>query len=148
MIVVTFWSHISCSLLVLSLSSVKRGPDIGEMWELEACVFCKGTCGEAILDNRPVWVAGVCVSPVACLAARLLQGWLNLLWLAGLNQVCWVVVRSVGPFLVDQMTSCSFWFFLVGLVHLTLRDCILPRRHHTTVPVLCLHSLLLSIRNT
>ena len=34
MIVVTSWSHISCSLLVLSLSSVNRGPDIGEMWEV------------------------------------------------------------------------------------------------------------------
>ena len=80
MIVVTSSSHISCSLLVLSLSSVKRGPDIGEMWELESCVFCKGTCSELVLDNRPMWIAGVCVSPVACgvvdsvLAARLVAG--------------------------------------------------------------------------
>ena len=51
MLVVISWSHISCLLLVLSLSSVKRGPDIGEMWELEACVFCKSICGE------PVWTA-------------------------------------------------------------------------------------------
>ena len=80
MIVVTSWSHISCSLLVLSLSSIKRGPDIGEMWELGDCVFCKGICGEPIMDNRPMWVAGVCVSPVACgavdsvLAAGLVAG--------------------------------------------------------------------------
>ena len=66
MIVVTSWSHISCELLVLSLSSVKRGPDIGEMWELESCVFCKGTCGEPVLDSRPMWVAGACVSRVPC----------------------------------------------------------------------------------
>ena len=59
MIVVTSWSHISSSLLVLSLSSVKRGPDIGEMWKLEACVFCKSICSEPILDSSPMWAAGV-----------------------------------------------------------------------------------------
>ena len=104
MIVVTSWSHISSSLLVLSLSSVKRGPDIGEMWELEACVFCKGTCGEPILDNRPVWVAGVCVSPVAwgavdsVLAAVLVAGvaespagsWAEP-GLLGCGEVCWSI---------------------------------------------------------
>ena len=58
-IVVTSWSHISCSLLVLSLASVKRGPDIGEMWELETCVFCISICGEPVLDSSPMWVAGV-----------------------------------------------------------------------------------------
>ena len=54
MIVVISWSQISCPLLVLSLSSIKRGPDNREMWELEACVICKGTCGELALDNRSV----------------------------------------------------------------------------------------------
>ena len=104
MIAVTSWSHISCSLLVPSLSSLKRGPDIGEMWELGDCVFCKGTCGEPILDNRPVWVAGVCVSPVACgvmdsvLAARLVAGvaespvggWAEPV-LLGCGDVCWSI---------------------------------------------------------
>ena len=104
MIVVTSWSHISYSLLVLSLSSVKRGPDIGEMWGLESCVFCKGTCSEPILDNRPVWVAGVCASPVACgvvdsvLAARLVAGaaesptssWVEP-GLLGYGEVCWSI---------------------------------------------------------
>ena len=104
MIVVTSWSHISCLLLVLSLSSVKRETDIGEMWGLEACVFCKGTCSEPVLDNRPVWVAGVCVSQVACgavdsvLAALLVTGvaespagsWAEP-GLLGCGEVCWSI---------------------------------------------------------
>ena len=131
MIVLPSWSHISCSLLVLSLSSIKRGPDIGEMWELGHCVFYKGTCGEPILDNRPMWVAGVCASPVACgamdsvLATGLVAGVVESPVGSWAEPVCWAVVRSVVPFLVDQMTSCSFWFFLVGLVHLILHDCVI-----------------------
>ena len=99
MIVVISWSNISCSLLVLSLSSVKRGPDIGE---LESCVFCKGICGEPILDNRPV--AGVCASLVACgvvdsvLAAGMVAGvaespvgsWAEP-GLLGCGEVCWSI---------------------------------------------------------
>ena len=98
MIVVTSWSHISCSLLVLSLSSVKRGPDIGEMWELEACVFCKGTCSEPILDNRTACVAGVCVSPVAC-------GVVDLVVAAGL--VAGVAESSVGSWAEPGLLGCG-----------------------------------------
>ena len=57
------------------------------------------------------------------LAAGLVVGWLNLLQVAGLNQVCWVVVIYV-PFPVVQVTSCLFWPFLASLVHLILNDCI------------------------
>ena len=104
MIVVTSWSHISCSLLLLSLSSINRGPDIGEMWEVGVCAFCNGTCSKPVLDNRSTWVAGVCASPVACgavdsvLAAGLVAGLAESpvgSWaepgLLGCGEVCWSI---------------------------------------------------------
>ena len=100
------------------------------MWEVGDCVFCDGTCGEPILDNRSAWVAGVCASPVAggvvdsVLAAGLVAGAAESPVDSGLNQVCWVVVWFVGPCLVDQMTFCSFLSFLVGLVHLIFCGCV------------------------
>ena len=104
MIVVTSWSQISYLLLVLSLSSVERGPDIAEMQGFEACVFCNGTCGEPILDNRSALQAGVCASPVtygvvdSVLAAGLVAGvaestvgsWAET-GLLGCGEVCWSI---------------------------------------------------------
>ena len=87
---------------MLSLSSVNRGPDIGEMWEVGVCAFCNGTCSEPVLDNRPTRVAGVCASSVAggmvdsVLAAGLVAGvaespvgsWAEP-GLLGCGEVCW-----------------------------------------------------------
>ena len=81
------------------------------MWELEACVFCKGTCGEPVLDNRPVWVAGVCVSPVVCgvvgsvLAARLIAGSWAEPGLLGCGDVCWSISGWSDDFLLFLVLS-------------------------------------------
>ena len=62
MILSTSWSHISSSLLllVLSLSSVNRGPDICDICDPDSCVLLlwKNTCGVPSLAGGTVFAGG------------------------------------------------------------------------------------------